>query len=625
MLGLRFKILIGFGGLLLILVTVSALGTVVFERYARTNQRVLRDDLSSVTAANDLQGGLQTIDRLLFEARDGRVLTEDEILPAERRVDAALREQSQGVTIPAERDATGKLEQRWTRYKASMQLFIAETSPDVRREMFHSDLGPSAQLLRETIDQIYRMNADDIRLAHDEAAAVARKSAWAMSVLTLCGAAGAVIFALAIGKMILRPVANLTMVVRQIERGNLDPPVAPAARDELGTLAVALQRMAGELRALKRIDHERLIRTQRTTQLAIDSMPDAVIVVSPDGRVEITNNIAKRLFELEPGIDVAAHADRRWADLHQRVRATGQQQQGSSYASTIRAEVNNDTRFFMPSAMPILDESRNVIGTTIVLSDVTQLRRLDEMKDDLLSLVSHELKTPLTSMRMILPLLLEERIDRLTPRQRELIDAVRADAVRLHQIVENLLDLGRIAAGRVVMDLRPMDPRKLVRIAVERMRSSFSEREVEIRADLPDARLPLVLAGATRIGHVLINLLDNAQRYSRRGGIVDVTLRELDDFVEFSVTDRGAGIPRQHLPRIFEKFFRVPGQSGDGGSGLGLAIVKDIVEAHGGGIVAESVEGRGSTFRFTLRRADQQHALTTEVHHDHNDAATESH
>jgi signal transduction histidine kinase len=218
-------------------------------------------------------------------------------------------------------------------------------------------------------------------------------------------------------------------------------------------------------------------------------------------------------------------------------------------------------------------------------------------------------------MRIILPLLLEERIDKLGPRQRELLDAVRADAVRLHQIVENLLDLGRIAAGKVVMEMRPADPGQLVRQAIERVQAAFLDRPIDIRACLPESA-PRVLADATRIGHVLANLLDNAQRYSRDGGIVNVSLRELDDVVEFSVSDCGSGIPRQYLPRIFEKFFRVPGQSGDAGSGLGLAIVKDIVEAHGGGIVAESVEGRGSTFRFTLRRADRADLLAKETHHE---------
>jgi two-component system, NtrC family, sensor histidine kinase KinB len=202
---------------------------------------------------------------------------------------------------------------------------------------------------------------------------------------------------------------------------------------------------------------------------------------------------------------------------------------------------------------------------------------------------------------MILHLIAEERLGPLDPKQQELLSAARDESDRLHHILENLLDMGRIESGRELMDMRPAPAGDLAGGTVEGMRSAFAQRNIRLEYDVP-AESPQVLADPTRIAHVFANLLNNALRYTPSGGTVRLTSRLEGDFVEFSVSDTGSGIPAQYLHRVFEKFFRVPGQNGEG-SGLGLAIVKDIIEAHGGRIVAESAEGRGSTFRFTLRRA----------------------
>jgi len=234
---------------------------------------------------------------------------------------------------------------------------------------------------------------------------------------------------------------------------------------------------------------------------------------------------------------------------------------------------------------------------------VTGLRRLDETKNNLLSLVSHELKTPLTSNRMILHLVAGQKVGALTARQQELLATARDDADRLHRIVENLLDMSRIESGKALMELRPVEPGQLVEQGVESLQPAFVSQNVTISVDISDD-LPPVRADATRIGHVFANLLNNSLRHTPAGGHVEIGARLHGAFVEFSVADDGTGVPRQYAHRIFEKFFRVPGQPGSTGSGLGLALSKDIVEAHGGQIRAESAESHGMIVRFTLRCAD---------------------
>jgi signal transduction histidine kinase len=203
---------------------------------------------------------------------------------------------------------------------------------------------------------------------------------------------------------------------------------------------------------------------------------------------------------------------------------------------------------------------------------------------------------------MILHLLAGQRVGPLSPKQLELIAAARDDSDRLHQIVENLLDMSRIESGKALMDLHPVDPGELVRVSVGPLDGMFQAQRVTL-AVVCDPGLPPVMADTMRIGHVFANLLVNALRHTPESGRVTAGAARHGQSVEFFVSDNGAGISSQHLHRVFEKFYRVPGRGGEGGAGLGLAIVKDIVEAHGGQVRASSVEGEGTTFAFTLQYA----------------------
>jgi two-component system, NtrC family, sensor histidine kinase KinB len=253
--------------------------------------------------------------------------------------------------------------------------------------------------------------------------------------------------------------------------------------------------------------------------------------------------------------------------------------------------------------VPVLDSRYQATGVLLSFKDVTQQQYNDDMKRGLVSTVSHQLKTPLTSIRMAIHLLLEEKVGTLTEKQAELLLAAREDSDRLNTILEDLLDISRIESGKARMNFAAVSPQVIASEAAEHFAAAFQDRGISLNSNVPND-LPEVMADATRIVHVFDNLLSNALKHTSAGGAVTISARADEELVVFSVADTGTGIPREYLNNIFEQFFSVPGQVVPAGAGLGLAIAREIVEAHGGKIAVESTEGEGSIFHVALKRAE---------------------
>jgi len=264
-------------------------------------------------------------------------------------------------------------------------------------------------------------------------------------------------------------------------------------------------------------------------------------------------------------------------------------------------------RVFLPRAEPVYEEGGGIVAATVVLQDVTRLRRFEELRNDLVSTVAHQFRTPLTSLRMAIHLCLEGIAGPVTPKQQELLYAGREECERLQGIVDELLDLARLQSGSIPLDLEVVAAQTLLEEAAKPHRADAEAKKIalEVEPVLGDAR---VRADPQRLRLVFQNLLENALRHTPEGG--RITLRASEDAasVRFEIHDTGPGVPEDAQGRIFEKFYRGPGGAG-GGAGLGLSIARDVVRAHGGEIGVDSAPGRGSRFWFTLPRVATQAEL----------------
>ena len=597
MIALRRRLWLGFGGLLLILLVVSTLSVVVFTRYSHALERVFRENYDSAVYCNAMKDALDRLDlaaqRRVWGAPAPAVGADDVPL---KRFDENLHRQLNNCSLPGEKEATVSLADEWAAYVRVYREFDAAPDPAAA---YRQDLLPRHERLKQLAQRIADMNMDNMVSVDGKAKQTLVSVRNWLLVLVTAGVALAAILVTTIGATLRKPLNTLTRCAHQISDGNLDLSVEVHATDEIGQLAEAFNVMAARLREFRKLDHERLVRTQQTTQLAIDSLPDAVFVIGPAGRVEIANRTARVHFHVEPGALVGS-LGLCWLDaLYAQVLAERRPFEPQGYSSAIQLFDEGRERFLLPRAVPMLGEGGHVIGVTVILVDVTRLRQADESKSGLLSAVSHELRTPLTSIRMALMLLGGEKIGGLNAGQAKLLTAARQDSDRLHGIIENLLNLARLEAGRTGLQPRPMPPREIVNQALDPLRAEIGEKGLRLEVDVqPD--LPKVLADPTCVSYALGNLLSNAMKFTPRGGCVGVRVEPEDQWIRFVVTDTGPGIPEEHARRVFDKFFRVPHGASAAGAGLGLAIAKEIVEAHHGHIGYRPSDPDGSAFFFTL-------------------------
>lgn len=397
---------------------------------------------------------------------------------------------------------------------------------------------------------------------------------------------------------LLRPIKLLTASAVAVGEGDLDREVPEFSTDELGQLGKAFNTMSAKLRAYREATLAKVLRTQRTMEATLTSAPDPVFVVNRDGRHELRNPAAEVLARETDFADGQFPAA--LAEPLASVLASGEHYLPTDYGRAISLRVGRDERHYLPRILAIGDKLTEFKGAAVILQDVTKFRLLDDAKTNLVGTVSHELKTPLTSLRMAVYLLLEQKLDGFTATQRELLESARDDADRLLRILDNLLDLARLEAGASLLHRAETTVGALVeevareaRVVIE---GAGQKLVVEFAPGLPEQSLSV---DAARLRHVFMNLLTNAAKYSPPSGTITLAVSPEPGLVRFAVRDRGPGIAPEILPHVFDRFYRAPGQTKTG-AGLGLAIAREIVVAHGGSIACTSTVGEGTEFHFVL-------------------------
>jgi NtrC-family two-component system sensor histidine kinase KinB len=600
-------------GSLVVLATIAsaAWSGSMFFRLGKVVDDTLRGCQEIIDLAASLASALEREDDALLLFMAGRLGDARHDLGSERKQSDAILERLTAVLrLDEDRAAGASLGRNVDEYRARGDRLVRMAGASGSQDYYHQVVNPA---LRNAVADCARLREGSFR-AMQAAGLKARDGAlhatWVVAAVAGAALILSTLAALYLARTVLGPISLLTESVDALRLGDFERRVPAAAADELGRLADGFNRMAGSLAAFRRTKLGEVLHAKEMLEGTLRALPDAVIVVGRDERVEAMNPTARAVFKIAEPLGAM-----RLEDLPlppEGLRAvlddlrSGRSAASADLGRAFSIPLDERRRLFLPVIASMTDSGAPQ-KSVLVLRDVTDFHRLDELRTELIGVTSHELKTPLTTLRMNL-LLLAEKADSLSPLQREMLATAAQGCEELSSTIDRLLDLTRIEAGQLRIVPERVDLRGVVEHAAKALRGRFAEARITLesrRADSP----ALVLGDPMRLGIVISNLLTNALKYTSSGGRVSIEVSSGAPgrrWARIRVTDSGRGIPFEFRERVFEKFFRVEHHRASTGpavpgAGIGLYLCRQIIEAHGGTIACQAgPDGRGTRFTISL-------------------------
>ena len=598
-------------GCLLVAITVGIglWSALTFARLSAAAADDVRESQQTIDLSAELAGSLEREDDALLLAVGGPAGGPADQLDIQRRLSddcyGRLRTVVERGGEDEEKALVHRLRAEVDAYRTAESGLIAGGQKDVLGR-YHRGVNPLLRRAVTTCGTIREVNFKTMRLAGVRARDEARQATWVVAGASLAAVALATVVSVWLARSVLHPVRALIESVEALRQGDFDRRVPFTSRDELGRLASGFNRLAETLGEYRRSSLGELLAAKTTLEATLNALPDAVLVVAPDGTLAALNPPARAILGEKRAAEAACLPN--LSLLHEHRAAVEAALDGrpsipprTDFGLALTIDFDGRPHRFLLSAFPIPEFAPGRCGAVIVLDDVTEFARLDELRAELIGVASHELKTPLTTLRMNL-LLLGEEAETLTPRQREMLDAALGGCDELGGAIDELLDMTRIEAGQLRLDLSLVDLSIVLEQAVQPLRPRFEDAGVRLHVVGNSGRV-VAWGDAARLRTVLTNLLTNALKYSPAGGIVTVRLATgqktssgRSPVLQVIVTDQGPGIPAEFRERVFEKFFRVEHHLGGNpggvrGTGIGLYLCREIVKAHGGTIRCDPGEG----------------------------------
>lgn len=608
--GLRRRVLIGYGMVVLLLILVFTWAIINLLRLGRASEAILSENYRSILAAENMIDAIERQDSgvllyiLGYKAEGTQQFQENE-----HKFLQWFARAKDNITIEGEADIIARIDSAYLAYLRTFSQFLqtsAATGERPARE-YHEVLLPAFLAVREASTELRDLNQHTMYEASEAARGISHAAIWSVTAVSLIAIGLALFFSLVLSNRLVRPVQQMRTAARRIAEGDYDVEVPVNTTAELGQLADQFNIMAARLRAYRDLNVEQIVAEKRKSEAIIRSIDDGIVAVDADLHILDVNPVAARVLGVDPEMAKGrlfpeVVGDTQLLAYVENTLLSGRAPEIEEKGAFLHLKQGDHETHFQYAVTPVYTPAGTLLGAILLLRDVTHFKELDRLKSEFVAMASHELKTPLTSIGMSIALLEERVAERLGERERELLEVAREEVERLRNLVRDLLDLSKIEAGKIEMDFDAVPIALLFEKAVQALCTQAEERRIALSIQINEG-LPYVRADANKVTWVLTNLISNALRYSHANGHIRLSAERAGSKLHLIVADDGSGIPYEYQPRIFEKFVQVKGENANGGSGLGLAICKEIVRAHGGTIWVDSVPGAGSTFTFTLPAA----------------------
>jgi len=566
---IKNKLRAGFGFLFLLALVCCGLSIWFLNRLSADAGVILKDNYETLQFARNIGDALD---------QNESSLNAQQISTIEKN----LVGQEHNVTEPGEQQLTDSLRSKYEQLKLRGNNIQKQT--DLRLQV------------RKLLYGIMQLNMSAIQ--HKNATAKGTASQATLIVAFI----GSFLFLIAFSFIInfpgyiANPIRELTERIKEIAKRNYHQQLSFNSNDEFGELGQAFNTMTVKLAEYENSNLASILFEKKRIETIINSMHDGIIGLDEKSNIIFANEVACTLVGITEANLIGRYAPDAAVenDLLRNLLQTSQ--------IKIKIFADNRESYYSKEILSVINKDK-AIGKVIILKNITEYQQLDEAKTNFIATISHELKTPISSIKMSLKLLEDQRIGDINAEQKQLIGNIEDDTRRLLQITGELLDMAQVETGKLNLNFGSTHPQNIVDYAVKAIKFTADQKQVGIDVHY-DEKLPEVHADLDKTTWVLINLLSNAVKYSHQKSVVNLNVKKLKgDDIEFSVQDHGQGIESKYLPRIFERYFKVPGATVEqSGTGLGLAIAKDFIEAQSGKIGVQSELGEGSRFYFTLKK-----------------------
>ncbi|HLY11115.1 MAG TPA: ATP-binding protein [Planctomycetota bacterium] len=590
--------------------------SLTFLRLSQLTGREIQTSKETIQLASEISGSLEREDdALLLSTAGERDRARAELGKERSGSERAYQRLVASLNESAEKTAAVDLKGHLAEYRRAGDALLSTADPAAARDFYHRFVNPALRHAVGDCSSIRELNFRSIEAAGVGARDEAARSTWIVLGISAAALVISSLVALRLARSVVGPVTELSQSLDAVRTGDFDRRISLPSKNELGRLAEGFNRMAAALAEFQRLNVREVVKAKERLEATLAALPDAVFLLDSDGGIVSMSPPARKMV----GDD--ADKVRRIYDLllpTDCLTAIGRALKGDSSAEapadlgrTIPISLAGRTRSMLPKVLPVSGVSGGRSGAVVVFYDVTELAKLDELRTEMVAVASHELKTPLTTLRMNL-LLLQESMKELSGSQKEMFDTALLGCRELQNTVDELLDLTRIEAGQLRLSMDRVDVNALVGELVVSQSSRFDGAQIHL--EYVEASSSCTVRGdAARLRIALLNILGNALKYTPPRGTVRVRVssggsqdRHGVPLVEISVTDTGPGIKYEYREKVFEKFFRVEHHTGGdkpgvGGAGIGLYLTRQIIEAHGGSIRCDAGEnGCGTRFAVCL-------------------------
>lgn len=559
---LKSKLILGLASLFTVIALLEVVSLYSINRLANESKAILKANYESLMFSREMLMALDGINQNDAESW--------------LRFENNLQLQEKNITEKGELETTQRIKEKYILLKGNADK---EKIHSIRKDLYH----------------ILELNMNAIVRKNNEAQHTADKSKIYLAIIGGFSFMASFIFLLNFPGYIANPIKELTEGIKAISNKNYSQRIHLKKGDEFSELADSFNIMAERLNDFENSNLAKILFEKKRIETIINNMSDPIIGLDEYDKVLFANSSALRIFGLsekdligKPALEVAKKNDLLDTLLNSK-----------SSLMPLKIFDNNKECYFTKEIWQIQTEEKS-IGEVILLKNITQYKELDLAKTNFIATVSHELKTPLASIKVSLKLLNDERVGSLNDEQHKLVDHIKDDTQRLLTITGELLDLAQVETGNIQLHKEKIHPESIVQYAFNALKVQAEQKIISMTV-ANDEHLPLISCDMEKTAWVLVNFLSNAIRYTPEHGSIQINTIYKDNEVVFSVKDSGKGIDPKYKERIFEKFYQVPNtETGKTGTGLGLAISKDFITAQGGKIWMESTLNEGSIFSFSL-------------------------